>query len=67
MTTQYDDNKAGVCWITFKEGISDEKIQEVINKVFQENEDVILGMEFNQLTTRKRMIQGKKAFDKTIE
>jgi|GEM_PF-6589949 len=64
---EYDDNKAGVCWITFKEGVAVNKIQDLITDFYIQNESVILGMTFEQITNFKFMKEGHKAFTKAIK
>ena len=40
--------KTGAITIKFKEGLSDEEVQEVVSKIYSDNSDKIAGMTYSQ-------------------
>ena len=62
-----ENNIGGVLWIVFKDNVFKDKIQEKIAKLYQDNEDIFKGMEFQQIDTVKTMREGKTEFTKFME
>lgn len=54
-----ENNKAGICWITFKENIEDNDIQKLISEFYNNNKDKISGMSFDQIVNAKEMVEAK--------
>ena len=62
-----EKNKGGVLWIVFKDKISDDIIQERIAKLYQDNEDIFKGMEFDQIKNVQIMRDGKQKFNDELK
>lgn len=57
--------KAGICWIKFKEGVTDEQIQVITTSFYAENEKIIENMQFDQLKDDKVLDRARRLFHKT--
>jgi hypothetical protein len=54
--------KSGICWIKFKENMTDEEIQEMIGGFYLEYRDKIVSMGFDQLKSVEILDRARKAF-----
>lgn len=59
--------KKGVVWINFAVGVSEEEIQNIINTLYADNREHIVGMEYNEFRDDKAFKIGREAFKKSME